>query len=98
MEIMSEKESPSLRVFECMLNYLLGDAPLPFPDFVHHIPESTPPQLAKLMDPSAPGVAAMLRSPVLSWVKEAHCRFSQKVVLMSLTSGWRNFYPSKATH
>ena len=71
MDITLEQDSRRLRFLECMLNDPDGMCPPSLPDILHCTSESTPPQVEKLMDPTAPGCGAMLRSLVPSWVKKA---------------------------
>ena len=78
MDITVEQDSCTPRFLECMLSDPLGDHPLSLPVFLCCISDSTPPQVEKLMDPTAPGCASMLRSLVPSWVKKAaHYRLSR---------------------
>ena len=78
MDITVEQDSCTLRFLECMLSDPLGDHPLSLPDVLCCISDSTPPQVEKLMDPTALGCASMLQSLVPSWVKKAvHYRLSR---------------------
>ena len=78
MDIAIEQDSKCLRFLECMLNYPTGPHLLSLPDFLECTSDSTPPQVEKLMDPTAPRCGAMLRSLVPSRVKKAaHYRLSR---------------------
>ena len=85
MDITVEQDRCSLRFLECMLSDPMGKHPLSLPDFLHCLSDPTPPQVEKLMDPTAPGFAAMLRSLVPSWVKKAaHYRLSRQTAERNL--------------